>query len=91
MTDLIRNRAWIDEYEAVDDGEDYDEDALSFGDEDEDYEILKILKMVNVRIASRLLLSMIFKTSKHALHYRWFENAWTAYVQEHTTHGCVLS
>jgi hypothetical protein len=36
--------------------EDYDEDALSFGDEDEDYEILKILKMVNVRIASRLLL-----------------------------------
>jgi hypothetical protein len=61
MTDLIRNRAWIGEYEAVDDGEDYDEDALSFGDEDEDYEILKILKMVNVRIASRLLLSMIFK------------------------------
>jgi hypothetical protein len=33
-------------YDDVDDeGRGYDEDALSFGDEDEDYEILKILKM----------------------------------------------
>jgi hypothetical protein len=45
MTDLITNKSVDDEDMTVDDGgQDYDEDALSFGDEDEDYEDLEDLE-----------------------------------------------